>query len=702
MIRELGLCAMEDSFIHLVYNAALLLSLSVVYELSYLIPTKNKTINSVISGIIIGAIGLAIMSLPFQLMNGVVFDTRSILLSVTAYVFGWLPSAIAGIILIVYRLIMGGSGATAGIAVILISVSIGLLWGKIPYKKNMKLLYFYTMGIAVHTSMLLCMFLLPYETAVFVIQSIAYSVMLLYPAASVILTLLLTRQKERNETLLKIAETKEQYQNFFINNHAMMMLVDPSNGKIVEVNQAAAFFYGYDVDTLRTMSMDQINVLSKEELFQKMQSAKNKQIRYFEFRHKKADGEIADVEVYSGPIRLNGNTLLYSIIHDITDRLKARRELMESEKKFRMLIEQAPEAIYIHSDGIILFANPAAVRMLGAENEHQLIGMPAEKLFISKKVDNLEEYREKLYRQNEPISFRTEQLLRIDGNAIDVEMSAIPINYQDQPSAIVFARDISEKIKMEKSQKELEAQLRNQQKLEAIGTLAGGVAHEINNPLSGIMNYAQLIYDELPTDASSSVYASEIIHETERISEIVRSLLQFSRQEKQSHSYASIYDIINHTILLIQTIIKKDQIELILDIEENLPMIKCRSQQIQQVLMNLLTNARDALNEKYPGYDENKLILLSCRQLEKDGRRWLRIIVEDRGNGIPLELREKIFEPFFSTKPKELGTGLGLSISFGIVQDHHGQITIESELGKYTGFIVDLPVDNGWNLDEKK
>ncbi|MFA0814923.1 MAG: PAS domain S-box protein [Anaerofustis sp.] len=693
---------MEDSFIHLVYNAALLLSLSVVYELSYLIPTKNKTINSVISGIIIGAIGLAIMSLPFQLMNGVVFDTRSILLSVTAYVFGWLPSAIAGIILIVYRLTMGGSGATAGIAVILISVSIGLLWGKIPYKKNMKLLYFYTMGIAVHTSMLLCMFLLPYETAVFVIQSIAYSVMLLYPAASVILTLLLTRQKERNETLLKIAETKEQYQNFFINNHAMMMLVDPSNGKIVEVNQAAAFFYGYDVDTLRTMSMDQINVLSKEELFQKMQSAKNKQIRYFEFRHKKADGEIADVEVYSGPIRLNGNTLLYSIIHDITDRLKARRELMESEKKFRMLIEQAPEAIYIHSDGIILFANPAAVRMLGAENEHQLIGMPAEKLFISKKVDNLEEYREKLYRQNEPISFRTEQLLRIDGNAIDVEMSAIPINYQDQPSAIVFARDISEKIKMEKSQKELEAQLRNQQKLEAIGTLAGGVAHEINNPLSGIMNYAQLIYDELPTDASSSVYASEIIHETERISEIVRSLLQFSRQEKQSHSYASIYDIINHTILLIQTIIKKDQIELILDIEENLPMIKCRSQQIQQVLMNLLTNARDALNEKYPGYDENKLILLSCRQLEKDGRRWLRIIVEDRGNGIPLELREKIFEPFFSTKPKELGTGLGLSISFGIVQDHHGQITIESELGKYTRFIVDLPVDNGWNLDEKK
>ena len=317
-------------------------------------------------------------------------------------------------------------------------------------------------------------------------------------------------------------------------------------------------------------------------------------------------------------------------------------------------------------------------------------------------LPHLQKHREQLYELKKRIPFQTEQLIRIDGSTIDVEMSAIPISYNNTPSAIVFARDITDRLKLEKSQQALEAQLRNQQKLEAIGTLAGGVAHEINNPLSGILNYAQLILDELPIDTSSAVYASEIIHETERISEIVKSLLQFSRQEKQSHSYASIYDIINHTILLIQTIIKKDQIELILDIEENLPDIKCRSQQIQQVLMNLLTNARDALNEKYPKFNENKIILLSCRQFTTDGRRWIRIFVEDRGNGIPVELREKIFEPFFSTKPKELGTGLGLSISFGIVKDHHGQIRIESEPGKYTGFIVDLPVDNGWNLEEKE
>ena len=693
---------MNESYIQLIYNSVLLLALSIVYELSYLFPVKKQWINSLISGFIIGAIGMAIMSLPFTLLDGIVFDTRSILLSVAAYIFGWIPSVIAGCILIVYRLILGGAGATPGVAVIFFSVAIGLVWRKIPCKPSRKLLFLYTMGIAVHAAMILCMFILPIDQAIFVVQSIGYPVMLIYPLATVLLGLLLMHQKERTELLIKTTEMEAQYRNFFLNNHAIMMLVDPQTGNIVETNQSASAFYGWDIDTMKHMRISQINILSQEEIYKHLQDTKEKGKQYFQFRHRKANGDIADVEVYSGTITLNHQVLLYSIIHDITERIKSDQALSESEQKFRMLIENAPEAIYIHSQGRLVFLNPAAVQMFGAENEAQLIGMSAEKLFSPMQLPHLQKHREQLYELKKRIPFQTEQLIRIDGSTIDVEMSAIPISYNNTPSAIVFARDITDRLKFEKSQQALEAQLRNQQKLEAIGTLAGGVAHEINNPLSGILNYAQLILDELPIDTSSAVYASEIIHETERISEIVKSLLQFSRQEKQSHSYASIYDIINHTILLIQTIIKKDQIELILDIEENLPDIKCRSQQIQQVLMNLLTNARDALNEKYPKFNENKIILLSCRQFTTDGRRWIRIFVEDRGNGIPVELREKIFEPFFSTKPKELGTGLGLSISFGIVKDHHGQIRIESEPGKYTGFIVDLPVDNGWNLEEKE
>ena len=259
--------------------------------------------------------------------------------------------------------------------------------------------------------------------------------------------------------------------------------------------------------------------------------------------------------------------------------------------------------------------------------------------------------------------------------------------------------DITERKQAEEEKRQMEVHLRQQQKLESIGTLAGGVAHEINNPIMGIMNYAQLIYDRLdPAESRLREFSAGIIEETERVAEIVRNLLTFSRQEKQTHSPARMTDIVNDTLPLIRTIIKRDQITLQVDVPDDLPEIKCRSQQIQQVLMNLLTNARDALNQRYPEYDPDKVVTLTVRPFEKEGRRWLRTTVEDHGRGIPVEIREHIFDPFYTTKDRAIGTGLGLSISLGIVQDHHGELTFESVENQFTRFYLDLPLDNGWDL----
>jgi signal transduction histidine kinase len=181
----------------------------------------------------------------------------------------------------------------------------------------------------------------------------------------------------------------------------------------------------------------------------------------------------------------------------------------------------------------------------------------------------------------------------------------------------------------------------------------------------------------------------------------VQNLLTFARHEKQSHSPALLSDIVSSVLSLIQTVMRRDQIVLELGIPENLPKIKCRSQQIQQVLMNLLTNARDALNERYPDYSPEKKLFLFAGPYEKTGRKFIRITVEDYGIGIPSRILDKIFDPFFTTKPKETGTGLGLSISYGIVRDHGGELSVESEPGRYTRFHVDLPVNNGWSLPEK-
>ena len=240
-------------------------------------------------------------------------------------------------------------------------------------------------------------------------------------------------------------------------------------------------------------------------------------------------------------------------------------------------------------------------------------------------------------------------------------------------------------------------QLHQRQKLESIGTLARGVAHEINNPITAILSFAELIQENAVRGEALTDYAGRIIHETNRVATIVQNLLSFARDENQRHSPAAMPDIIETTLSLIRAVLRKDRIELKINIEDFLPPIKCRSQQIQQVLMNLITNARDSLNSKYSPGEKNKILTIHCRKIEKDGKEFIRTSVEDTGNGISEAIHERIFDPFYTTKPRNVGTGLGLSISHGIINDHKGELHFESKEGEYTRFFIDLPVEN--NMD---
>ena len=380
---------------------------------------------------------------------------------------------------------------------------------------------------------------------------------------------------------------------------------------------------------------------------------------------------------------------------------RAATALRESEKLSRSLIEHLPLRIFLKDrNGVYLRCNPSYANDLGIAPE-AIIGK-----------DDFD-----FYPRNLAEGYRADdQAVMADGVTKDHEeqyltageqrwVHTIKLPYRDEQGQVTgvlgIFEDITERREAEQQKRSLEAQLRQNQKLESIGTLAGGVAHEINNPINGIMNYAQLVLDKLGKDSPVAEYAGEIIHETERVAGIVRNLLSFARQEKQGHSPARIADIVADTLLLIRSIIRKDQITVEVDVPEDLPKVKCRNQQIQQVIMNLMTNARDALNGRYPGYDEDKTIRVTARGFEKEGRRWIRTTVEDHGAGIAPEVRARIFDPFFTTKPRDEGTGLGLSVSHGIVQDHHGELNVESEPGKYTRFHLDLPVDNGWELEER-
>ncbi len=263
------------------------------------------------------------------------------------------------------------------------------------------------------------------------------------------------------------------------------------------------------------------------------------------------------------------------------------------------------------------------------------------------------------------------------------------INYKRYLKQFLQEREMEKKVSL------MASKLSQKHKLESIGTLASGIAHEINNPINGVLNYGQIILDSAPDDKNIKVYAKEIITETERIAVIVRDLLDFSKQNHLEKEYTRIEDIISGTLSLINVIIKRDEITLNVNTAKNIPKIKCRSQQIQQVLMNLVSNARDALNEAYSEYDENKVININCMQYTLNKRKWVRLIVEDFGGGISKDSMTKIFDPFYSTKGRFKGTGLGLSISYVIIKEHNGEIAVESEEGRFTRFIISLPCDSG-------
>ncbi|MFH1216204.1 MAG: PAS domain S-box protein [Pseudomonadota bacterium] len=231
--------------------------------------------------------------------------------------------------------------------------------------------------------------------------------------------------------------------------------------------------------------------------------------------------------------------------------------------------------------------------------------------------------------------------------------------------------------------------------LASIGELAAGVAHEINNPINGIINYAQLLIDDADPDESRNALLRRLINEGERVAEIVNKLLAFARQrDDDQHLFdkVDIRQVLEDSFSLFQHQFTKEGIITRVSIPEEIPHLYIHPHQLQQVFVNLLSNARHALNEKYKRIDPSKILEINADLLDSHNGRMVRIIFTDYGIGIEEEALNMVFNPFFSTKKPGEGTGLGLSISQGLVQGFKGQIHIESRIGEYTKVFIELPV----------
>ena len=227
--------------------------------------------------------------------------------------------------------------------------------------------------------------------------------------------------------------------------------------------------------------------------------------------------------------------------------------------------------------------------------------------------------------------------------------------------------------------------------LAAIGELAAGVAHEINNPINGIINFAQLLLDDGGHSEEQGALLEKIVQEGERIASIIYNLLSFARERENEHNLVDLNEVVRECICLVEHQLKRDGIAITAFFHEPSCLIVGNFSQLQQVVLNLISNSRYALNERYRQPVMEKRIEVKTEPVVIEGRNHYSLTVRDLGTGIPQGILDKMFEPFFTSKPAGKGSGLGLSISYGIVSDHKGILRVDSILNQYTDMIVEIP-----------
>lgn len=367
----------------------------------------------------------------------------------------------------------------------------------------------------------------------------------------------------------------------------------------------------------------------------------------------------------------------------------SEESLRASEARFRKLSQEFHAILNATSDALflvsrdfkVIWANEGASVLLKGTEGADLTGRFCYELLFQRSSHCQDCYliRSISTGQTESYSFSS-----LNGRLL--EARAFPIREEDGEirNALAVMTDITEKSL-------LQAEAMRAAHLASLGELAAGVAHEINNPINGVINYAQLLVNKSPAGSLESEMAGRIIKEGDRVARIVGGLLSFARQHKEEKSAVRLREILDDTVMLTAAQLRHDGISVQVFVPENLAKIIVNPQQIQQVFLNIINNARYALNLKFSGEHAEKVLSISCEDITAEESPHVRTTFYDRGTGIPDDLQEKVMAPFFSTKPSGQGTGLGLSISHSIIKDHGGRIMIESKEGSYTRIIIDLP-----------
>ena len=410
---------------------------------------------------------------------------------------------------------------------------------------------------------------------------------------------------------------------------------------------------------------------------------------HLEYRIIRPNGDIRHIESRAQIIRQSDGSpdRVVGVNWDITERMEAEVSLRESEGRFRAMVEWSPESITVTCDGQLVYLNPAAVLMMDAKADTDLLGRDAAE-FVD--PDFRDSYRERLKIQADPDGIapvHTQKLQTLAGRKIEVESQGRTIMYNRKAAIFGSMRDITDRV-------QLEHRLLQSQKMEAIGVLAGGIAHDFNNLLTVINGYSDLTLKRMPADGPFRHNVEEVRTAGARAAELTNQLLAFSRKQVRKPAVMNLNSVINNVEKMLRRIIRED-IELRVELEPNLSNVLADPGQIEQVIMNLIINSRDSMPAGGTVTIETQNIYLDKdyigAQMNVAPGEFVRITVTDTGEGIDKEVQKRIFEPFFTTKEAGEGTGLGLSTVYGIIKQTGGDVLVYSELGQGTTFRIHLP-----------
>jgi two-component system NtrC family sensor kinase len=468
------------------------------------------------------------------------------------------------------------------------------------------------------------------------------------------------------------------------------VFISTKEGKFIDVNPALLDMLGY------TSKEEFLKIDIKKDLyvrpddrriFQEM-IERDGQVIDYEVDFKRADGKVISI-LLTGHVRYdqNGNVIGYEGINvDQSQRKQMEREIMEAHDFLNKIINRSPNAIMAADmKGKIILWNKAAEETLKYSADEVIGQMNIVKIYpegMAQKI--MQMMRSPEYGGIGKINSYHLVTVRRDGGILEGNLSAAIIYNEkgEEIASVGIFVDLKERLEMERRLRETQEQLLQSEKLAAMGRLTSQIAHELNNPIYGIMNTLELLKTEIPIENKRRKILEMALSETVRLGEMLRKMLSFSKPDQEEKRTTDINTILDEILLLHEKQLRENNIQISTSFTTDHRKVYASRNQLRQVFLNMISNARDAMQE-------GGTLTIKTRTDKEN----ITIEISDTGTGIKDEYKDKIFDTFFTTKSSVKGVGLGLSVCYGFIKDHNGDITVDSKVGVGTTFTITLPFE---------